>query len=150
MVGNQVTVSHLLLKNLNLLQFPLVGQVTIRDNRTTCGSAPGPCQVTVDFTFELVQYETPCPGDLRRFTSAQHTAVDWTVPVVRKPSGLSESLIGSYEPGAHMTLGTTLVEYAHAMHPSQLPGAHITCNFSVCGSYARKYERSFDFEFILL
>jgi hypothetical protein len=131
MSGNRVTVSHLLRKQLNLLEFPLRGQVIIIDNRTSCEGAPGPCKTAVDFVLELVQYETLCPDNLLRFTPSDHATIEWTAPVVRKLSGLSEALSGSHSPGASMGLGKTFVQYALSMHPSQLPAAYITCNFTV-------------------
>jgi hypothetical protein len=131
MTGSQVTLSHLMLSKLNSLQFPLAGLVNISDNRTTCDGAPGPCQATVYFTLELVQFETPCPSELLRFTPSEHAVVEWTAPVVRKLSGASVTMRGSFDPGDSMALGKTLIEYELTMHPSQLPATYITCNFTV-------------------
>jgi hypothetical protein len=131
MRDSEATVSHLLLRQLHLLSFPLTGQVTIKDNRTSCEGAPGPCQATVYFSFELVQFATPCPSDLLRFTPSEHTVVEWTAPVVRKLSGGSVTLTGSLAPGDNLAIGTTLINYQMSPHPSQHPATYITCNFTV-------------------
>jgi hypothetical protein len=131
MSGNLVTVSHLLLRQLHLLSFPLTGQVIIQDNRTSCDGAPGPCQATVYFSLELVQYATPCPSDLLRFTPSGHAVVEWTAPVVRKLSGASLTLTGSLAPGDNLAIGKTLVNYQMSSDPSQHPATYVTCNFTV-------------------
>jgi hypothetical protein len=131
MVGNEVKVSNLLRQHLIDLVFPLTGQVTIQDSRVSCDDQPGPCSVTVEFHLDLVQYEVPCPDDLLRFTAENGASVQWTAPVVRKLSGLSQTLSGSYTPGSNMALGKTLVEYAFPMHPSQQPATSVSCSFTV-------------------
>jgi hypothetical protein len=135
MVGNKVTVSHLLLRNLNMLQFPILGKLFVSDNRTSCAGSPGPCRVDISFSLELVQYETPCPGDILRFTSSEHTLAEWTKPVLRKVSGLPHSFSGSTTPGLNMKLGATLVKYQADIDPSQNPATRVTCNFTVWGSH---------------
>ncbi len=131
MIDNRVTVSHLLLRSLNLLEFPLAGHVTIEDNRTSCDDRPGPCQAIVYFVLELVQYEIPCPDNILRFSSSKNAAVEWIAPVVRKLSGLSTTLSGTYKPGDSMALGKTIVKYDFPLHVSQAPTTYITCNFTV-------------------
>ncbi len=131
MTGNEVKISHILSKHLLLLEFPIKGKVMIEGSRTSCDGFTGSCAAAVDFSLEFVQYEVPCPNNLLRFTASQHATVEWTAPIVRKFSGQSLSLSGSYNPGANMTLGTTLVLYGLQMHTSQIPATHITCQFKV-------------------
>ena len=129
--GNDVKISHLLRQHLIDLVFPLTGQVTIQDNRATCDDQPGPCSASVKFALELVQYEVPCPDDLLRFTAEETASVEWTAPVVRKLSGLSQTLSGQYTPGVEMDLGKTLVEYSFPMHENQHPSTRVGCSFMV-------------------
>ena len=131
MNGNEVMISFHMLRNLNLLQFPLVGHVIISDDRPSCNGVAGPCQAAVPFSLDLVQYAVPCPGDLLRFTPSEDAVVEWTAPVVRKLSGPSVALRGPYSPGDNMTLGTTLVEYELQRHSSQDPATRVTCSFTV-------------------
>jgi hypothetical protein len=131
MVGDEVTVSHLLLRNLNMMQFPIVGKLLVSDNRTSCEGNPGPCQITIDFFLELVQFEIPCPGDILRFTSSEDAIVEWTEPVVRKVSGLPHPFSGSTTPGLDMELGALVVKYEADIDPSQNPATRVTCNFTV-------------------
>ena len=131
--GNQVTLSYLLLKNLNTVSFPLRGVVRISDNRSYCleTNTAGPCVVSIPFSLNVGQFNPACSRDI--FVFAPSTArVSWNQPRLTMRDLTRLSLTGSVTPGSAFSLGSTQVTYALPHDPSQLGPTRIGCTFNVC------------------
>jgi hypothetical protein len=134
-IDNNLVASHAFLLQLNNVVFPLSGNITIKDDRTSCAENTldivGPCVRTVPFRLNMAQFSQSCPQDLVLFSQTPALVVTWKPPQVRLRSGQVISLTSPTPSGSVFPLGITVVNYSLPIDSSQNPSTRINCTFKV-------------------